>query len=87
MVQGRYSHRFFTKHKILYDRLSDDDRSLVYIFPKKTTLKHRLATDDALFVDFVSSLLQVTLDVSMCAHFIVCVCVCGVCVCVCVLSG
>ena len=81
-MQGRYSHRFFTKHKILYDRLSDDDRSLVYIFPKKTTLKHRLATDDALFVDFVGSLLQVTLDVSMCAHFIVCVCVC-----VCVLSG
>ena len=31
-----HTHRFFTKRKILYDRLSDDDRSLVYIFPKKT---------------------------------------------------
>ena len=59
LLQGRYSHRFFTKHKILYDRLSDDDRSLVYIFPKKTSLKHRLATDDTLFVDFVNKLLQV----------------------------
>ena len=57
--QGRYSHRFFTKHKILYDRLSDDDRSLVYIFPKKTNLKHRLGTDDELFIDFVNQLLQV----------------------------
>ena len=31
-----HTHRFFTKRKILYDRLSDDDRSLVYIFPKRT---------------------------------------------------
>lgn len=37
----------------------DEDKSLVYIFPKKTTLKHRLGTDDALFVDFVSKLLTV----------------------------
>jgi hypothetical protein len=42
------------KHKIIYDRLADDERSLVYIFPKKTTLAHRLGTDDALFIDFVS---------------------------------
>jgi len=31
----------------------------VYIFPKKTSLKHRLATDDELFVDFVGKLLEV----------------------------
>ena len=53
MNSGRYTHRFFTKDKILYDRLADGERSLVYIFPKKTTLKHRLGTDDELFVDFV----------------------------------
>ena len=34
----------------------DEDKSLVYIFPKKTTLKHRLGTDDALFVDFIGTL-------------------------------
>ena len=33
----------------------DEDKSLVYIFPKKTTLKHRLGTDDALFVDFIGT--------------------------------
>ncbi|KAJ1482515.1 kinase domain protein [Baffinella frigidus] len=62
LLQGRYTHRFFTKHKILYDRLAgagDEDKSLVYIFPKKTTLKHRLGTDDALFVDFIGKLLTV----------------------------
>jgi serine/threonine protein kinase len=59
LAQGRYSHRFFTKHKILYDRVPDDDRSFVYIFPKRTTLKHRLATDDELFLDFVHGLLTV----------------------------
>mmetsp|Transcript_24378 Transcript_24378/g.38333 ORF Transcript_24378/g.38333 Transcript_24378/m.38333 type:complete len:206 (+) Transcript_24378:226-843(+) len=59
LLQGRYTHRFFTKHKILYDRLSDDERSLVYIFPKRTTLKHRLGTEDELFIDFIRQLLQV----------------------------
>eukprot|EP00960_Hanusia_phi_P049052 759328-Hanusia_phi.AAC.2 len=57
MLQGRYTHRFFTKTKIIYDRLSDDNGSLVYIFPKKTTLRHRLGTDDALFIDFIVTML------------------------------
>ena len=35
-------------------RLSDEERSLVYIFPKKTSLQHRLASSDALFVEFIS---------------------------------
>ncbi|EKX31033.1 hypothetical protein GUITHDRAFT_83483, partial [Guillardia theta CCMP2712] len=59
LFQGRYTHRFFTKTKIIYDRLSDDNGSLVYIFPKKTTLRHRLGTDDELFIDFIDKLLQV----------------------------
>mmetsp|Transcript_36729 Transcript_36729/g.88778 ORF Transcript_36729/g.88778 Transcript_36729/m.88778 type:complete len:287 (+) Transcript_36729:551-1411(+) len=59
MNRGRYTHRFFTKNKIIYDRLADDERSLVYILPKKTTLKHRLGTDDELFIDFVEKLLRV----------------------------
>jgi len=57
--RGRYSHRFFTKQKILYDRMADDDRHFVYIFPKRTSLKHRLGTDDELFLDFCRGLLTV----------------------------
>mmetsp|Transcript_11201 Transcript_11201/g.26422 ORF Transcript_11201/g.26422 Transcript_11201/m.26422 type:complete len:575 (-) Transcript_11201:147-1871(-) len=59
LLQGRYTHRFFTKHKILYDRMADEDRSLVYIFPKRSTLKHRLGTEDPLFLNFLEKLLTV----------------------------
>lgn len=38
--------------------MDDPDGSVVLLYPKKTTLAHRLHTDDQGFLDFVSSLLQ-----------------------------
>lgn len=38
---------------------SDGPIRINLLVPKKTSLKHRLKTDDAMFIDFIRSLLQV----------------------------
>lgn len=71
--EGRITQNFFTQEKVLWQEGSDGDESIMssghqrnsrkreieLLVPKKSSLKHRLKTDDFWFLDFVQSLLQV----------------------------
>jgi serine/threonine protein kinase len=70
--EGKETNRFYTSAGVAYDRVENSDGSVGYslIYPKKTTLRHRLhvtsppgppgeMTEDDLFVDFVGAMLRV----------------------------
>mmetsp|Transcript_66470 Transcript_66470/g.118019 ORF Transcript_66470/g.118019 Transcript_66470/m.118019 type:complete len:672 (-) Transcript_66470:964-2979(-) len=57
MRSGRYVNRFFTKRGLLYER-NKQTGHLCYLKPKQCQLRHRIGSDDELFIDFVSSLLH-----------------------------
>lgn len=57
ITEGRYSHRYFTQSKQIFDRSPTGLFEILQ--PKKTCLKARLAPADDGFVDFLDFLLQV----------------------------
>eukprot|EP00771_Trimastix_marina_P000020 gnl/Trimastix_PCT/1015.p1 GENE.gnl/Trimastix_PCT/1015~~gnl/Trimastix_PCT/1015.p1 ORF type:complete len:1415 (+),score=300.87 gnl/Trimastix_PCT/1015:156-4400(+) len=61
---GRYVSRYFTPSSTLYERTQNEhgNETLYYLLPKKTTLQHRLHTQDTAFVDFVQRLLTIDPD-------------------------
>jgi len=73
MFKGKLSKHFFTEDKIFF-KVVDDDKDdsckiprrmgdkIHLLIPKKTTLKARLKTNDEVFIDFVSSLLNLDKD-------------------------
>lgn len=73
MFKGKLSKHFFTEDKIFFKVVDDekDDSCKIprrmgdkihLLIPKKTTLKARLKTNDEVFIDFVSSLLNLDKD-------------------------
>eukprot|EP00891_Asterochloris_glomerata_P002378 jgi/Astpho2/2378/Aster-05636 len=56
--KGRYSHRYYTRQGLIYERSSSTGR-YEFLRPKRTSLRQRLHNVDQGFVDFVSSLLCV----------------------------
>jgi len=59
LESGRESPRYFTAGRVIFDK-SEEDGEYHLIYPKRTTLRARLHSDDDDFVDFVRYLL--TLD-------------------------
>lgn len=77
---GRLVDNFFTKEKLLYQEVTDEEKNkhlseemaellkqkkkskIQIMVPKKTSLKARLRTDDAMFLDFIRCLLDVDKD-------------------------
>ncbi|KAK2960373.1 putative DYRK-family kinase pom1 [Blattamonas nauphoetae] len=62
LQQAKFRYHYFTVNNVLYDTQEDpepDQPQFYFVHPKQTTLRARLGTDDALFVDFVSRLLTV----------------------------
>ena len=58
MQSGRYVNRFFTKQGALYER-NKQTGQLTFLQPKRCQLRHRIGSDDELFIDFVNCLLQI----------------------------
>lgn len=57
LKRGKYSAKYFTKNfTVLYDKRNG---AVEYLYPKKSSLRRRLKTDDALFLDFMTRLLRV----------------------------
>jgi serine/threonine protein kinase len=57
LKRGKYSAKYFTKnYTVLYDKKNG---AVEYLYPKKSSLRRRLKTDDALFLDFMTRLLKV----------------------------
>ncbi|GBF94468.1 hypothetical protein Rsub_07002 [Raphidocelis subcapitata] len=56
VARGRYSHRFYTRSRQLYDT-SKRTRRYELLIPKRTSLRHRVPCGDEGFVDFLSYLL------------------------------
>lgn len=54
--KGAYTWRYFTNDGVLYDRRPEGP---VIIKTKQTSLKHRLDTDDKMFLDFMTRLLRI----------------------------
>lgn len=54
---ARYYHRYYTETGELYEKRADG--TCVYIHPKRTHLRHRIHTDDTLFLDLLEQLLQI----------------------------
>ena len=57
LQRARYSNRFFTRQGVLFER-NKQSGQISYLYPKRTKLKHRVGTDDALFLDFATQLLH-----------------------------
>jgi len=57
LKRARYSNRFFTRHGALFER-NKQTGQISYLYPKRTKLRHRIGTDDPLFVDFVQQILH-----------------------------
>lgn len=53
--QARHASKFFSKGNILYDQKPDGQ--IIYLKPKKSSLKSRLKCEDPQFVDFIHYLL------------------------------
>lgn len=51
---SRHASKYFTSNGLLYDKKEDQ---YIFLIPKKTSLTKRLKCDDAMFVEFVASLL------------------------------
>eukprot|EP01116_Phalansterium_solitarium_P010489 TRINITY_DN2530_c0_g1_i1.p1 TRINITY_DN2530_c0_g1~~TRINITY_DN2530_c0_g1_i1.p1 ORF type:complete len:616 (-),score=146.60 TRINITY_DN2530_c0_g1_i1:54-1901(-) len=58
LKKARYASKYFDDSGELYEP-ADGSPGYVYIHPKRTSLKHRLKSDDVLFVDFLTQLLAV----------------------------
>jgi len=58
LEEGRYTNKYFTPNRVLYET-NRRTNEMEYLYPKRTTLRHRLQCNDALFVDFVSLLCTV----------------------------
>lgn len=57
LKRGKYSAKYFTKnYTVLYDKRNG---TVEYLYPKKSSLRRRLKTDDALFLDFMTRILKV----------------------------
>ncbi|OMJ86877.1 hypothetical protein SteCoe_11511 [Stentor coeruleus] len=73
MFKGKLAKHFFTEDKVFF-KVVDDDKDdsckiprrmgdkIHLLIPKKTTLKARLKTNDEVFIDFVSNLLNLDKD-------------------------
>jgi tRNA A-37 threonylcarbamoyl transferase component Bud32 len=65
ILGGKYSHRYFTTHGVLYEARRDAFNNNIheYLLPRRTCLRSRLALgasrDESLFADFLASLLSV----------------------------
>ena len=59
--KGSFSSKFFTKDNVIYER-DRHTHQLYYLYPKRTSLKKRLNTDDMEFVDFIAKCLQTDPD-------------------------
>lgn len=55
---GTESHRFFTVSGVVYEAREDGSGANL-IYPKPTTLRHRLHTSDAEFLDFTRQMLTI----------------------------
>jgi len=63
MTSGKYVPQYFTQDGQLYQEIegqpcAERGRRLHLLVPKKTSLRQRMRTDDELFLDFLSQLLQ-----------------------------
>ncbi len=58
LAQGRYAHRIYTRHGLIYQRDPKSDQVEV-LRPKKTTLAARVPAADAGMLSFLMELLQV----------------------------
>ncbi|KAG1358795.1 putative Serine/threonine-protein kinase AFC2 [Cocos nucifera] len=58
LAKGRDTYKYFTKNYMLYERNQETNR-LEYLFPKRTSLRHRLPMGDQGFIDFVAHLLEI----------------------------
>lgn len=58
LFAGTEAHRFFTSSGIVYEALEDGSGASL-IYPKPTTLRHRLHTDDEEFLDFTQRMLSI----------------------------
>ncbi|GFR50340.1 hypothetical protein Agub_g12549 [Astrephomene gubernaculifera] len=56
--KGRYTHRFYTRSGMLYERASNTQRYEM-LLPKRTSLRHRMPDADEGLLEFVSYLLTV----------------------------
>lgn len=56
--KGRYSHRFYTRSGLLYERSTASQRYEV-LSPKRTSLKHRMPDADEGLQEFVAHLLTI----------------------------
>jgi hypothetical protein len=58
---GKEVEKYFTGNGMLYQRV-EERQEVMLMQPKRTTLAHRLHSDDAEFVDFVTKLLDIDPD-------------------------
>jgi len=58
LASGRHSKKYYTRTGVLYEQREGKNSGYCYLHPKKSSLRHRLKTDDAAFVDFISLLLR-----------------------------
>lgn len=65
--KGNFSSKFFTKDNVIYER-DQQTGELYFLYPKRTTLKNRLHTDDMEFVDFINCCLQTDPDKRYAEH-------------------
>jgi len=57
LSKARNVNQFFTSSHILYE-IEEGEDDVTLFFPKKTSFRHRVRSDDGLFVDFLEQLLQ-----------------------------
>jgi len=62
LEHGRDVPKYFTSNNLLYERIDDGEGGsggFLLIYPKKTSLRHRLHSDDPKFLDFVAKTLAI----------------------------
>lgn len=57
LQRGKHTSEYFTATNEIFVKQDNDE--MVLLKPKVSSLQHRLKTSDALFIDFVTTLLQV----------------------------
>ena len=58
LEEGRYTDKYFTRNYTLYEKIPDSD-NYAFLYPKKTSLRHRMHCNDEHFLSFLSYLLTV----------------------------
>merc|ERR1712070_417727 len=59
LEEGRYTEKYFTKNYTLFEKVADRADKYAFLYPKKTSLRHRMHCDDEHFLNFLYSLLTV----------------------------